>query len=53
MIQPLGMGAGGNLGHHAAEIGMQRHLPFNNRRQNLRRSTRHMAHHGGGGVVAA
>ena len=53
MIQPLGMGAGGNLGDHTAEIGMQRHLPFNNRGQNLRRRTRHMAHHGGGGVVAA
>ena len=48
------MGAGGDLGHHAAPLGMQRVLALHHRGEDLaRRRPRPGAHHGDGGVVAA
>jgi hypothetical protein len=38
------MGAGGDLGHDAAELGMQVRLPDHDRRQDLRRLARSAQH---------
>jgi hypothetical protein len=46
------MGAGGDLGHDAADSGMKVRLPDHDGRQDLRRLAR-SAQHRGGGVVAA
>ena len=50
-VQTLGMGAGGNLGHHATEGLVQRRLSDNHRGLH-RNPIRVTAHDGGGGVVA-
>ncbi len=52
-IEQLDMGAGGDLGHHAAIGRMQVELRAHHACKNLAPPVGPAAHHGGGGLVAA
>jgi hypothetical protein len=53
VIQPFGMGAGGDFGHNTAKIGVQRRLAFHLRAQHLAPPVGMAADHGSGRVIAA